>query len=100
MNKDHRLHVRLAASQYRRIEGLTRSRGISVAEYIRSLIEMDLSPDRERLRRTLARHVVYTTVIAEKLLELTGDEEDIKDAREKFRSTAREMRLCINRGMI
>ena len=100
MNKDHRLHVRLAASQYRRIEGITRSRGISVAEYIRSLIEMDLNLGRDRLRRTLARHVVYTTVIAEKLLELTGDEEDVRDARETIRSTARKMSLGSNRGSI
>lgn len=85
MKKACRLNLRLTDVQYRQVERRAQSEGMSAAEYIRLIVDADLSTDTDAVVRRLARQILFTSVAIKHLLKSYDCEEDLHTVAEEVR---------------
>jgi len=85
MKKECRINLRLSDIQFREIDRRASYAGIPTAEYIRSLIQDDLSTDSESVIRRLARMIIFSSVAVRHLYMTMGHEGEIKVVKKEVR---------------
>jgi len=77
MKKICRINLRLSDIQFREVDGRAAYAGLSAAEYIRSLIREDLSPNTDAVIRRLARMIIFSSVAVRHLYTTIGHEGEL-----------------------
>lgn len=62
MKKQCRINIRLSDIQYREVDRRATYAGLPTAEYIRSLIQRDISTNTDEVIRRLARMIIFSSV--------------------------------------
>tara|TARA_R110002072_G_scaffold46465_2_gene128528 strand:+ start:143 stop:439 length:297 start_codon:yes stop_codon:yes gene_type:complete len=74
MKKECRINLRLSDIQFRQVGRRAIYAGLPTAEYIRSLIQQDLSTNTDAVIRRLARMIVFSSVGIRHLYTTIGHE--------------------------
>ena len=77
MKKECRINLRLTDIQYREVDGRATYAGLPTSEYIRSLIQQDISTNTDKVIRRLARMIIFSSVAIRHLYTTIGHEGEL-----------------------
>lgn len=77
MRKECRINLRLSDIQYREVDRRATYAGLPTSEYIRSLIQQDISTNTDEVIRRLARMVIFSSVAIRHLYTIMGHEDEL-----------------------
>ncbi len=93
MKKICRINLRLSDIQYREVDRRATYAGLPKAEYIRSLIQQDISTNTDAVIRRLARMIIFSAVAIRYLYTTIGHESELGVVNEEVN------RLIANMGI-
>lgn len=77
MKKLCRINLRLSDIQFREVDRRATYAGLPTAEYIRSLIQQDISTNTDAVIRRLARMIIFSAVAIRHLYMAMGHESEL-----------------------
>ena len=77
MKKECRINLRLTDIQSREVARRATYAGLSTSEYIRSLIQQDISTNTDEIIKRLARMIVFSSVAIRHLYTKNGHESEL-----------------------
>ena len=83
MKKECRINLRLTDIQYREVDRRATYAGLPTSEYIRLLIQQDISTNTDEIIRRLARMIVFSSVAIREIYMKIGHEDDLSIVKQK-----------------
>ena len=83
MKKQCRINLRLSDIQYREVDRRATYAGLPTSEYIRSLIQRDISTNTDEVIRRLARMIIFSSVAIREIYMKIGQEDDLSIVKQK-----------------
>jgi len=77
MKKQCRINLRLTDIQYREVDRRATYAGLPTSEYIRSLIQQDISTNTDEVIRRLARMIIFSSVAIRHLYTKIDHEDEL-----------------------
>lgn len=93
MKKECRINLRLTDIQYREVDRHATYAGLPTSEYIRSLIQQDISTNSDAVIRRLARMIIFSAVAIRHLYTTKGREGELSVVKQEVDRLITELRI-------
>lgn len=83
MKKECRINLRLTDIQYREVDRRATYAGLPTSEYIRLLIQQDISTNTDEIIKRLARMIIFSSVAIREIYMKIGHVDDLSIVKQK-----------------